>query len=458
MEKSSWRVLFHKGDYYIGDPLFLCYHVDKNFEQYQPQYGDYTDEEFYHLIANEYTEYLKYITVSNTLGLMKRGIRDRLKWYKSVKFGDVSVEVFGGHREPEEGRDIPYGFDNAIYRDSKPLPSTRPTQNMEWIQHYENYHNTLMKTKFYPWKDSLSYNKRVVKIEHSAKDFMKGFRIKVLEKEDIDPRQLTLLISRVAHPKEWIRSVFVKPTRRNPSLFDLATTNRYDKFMTKSYLDIVDKLRIDLQSEVKWNPFDPYRRIPVTESDMRYTFVVRKVNTWYDPIRKKVQNIDGYALKVFPPYTGYAQYDFRTDSFNVDLDEFMEYYHKHKLFEIDMSFYPFTTRMPIKSGDTIEMIIPKKGYERDVLDEYFPDIDSNDFNKVDNNTKYVDDWTETVDSVTLIKYDDDILSTTEWYVVNRNRIQSIKLDNYKSKSSNLNTLVKDYFTSIGLSLVSNKDN
>ena len=448
--------MFHKGDYYIGDPLFLCHYVDRNFENYQPQYGDYTNEEFIDLIDTEYKEYLKCIRVANTLGIMKRGIRDKLKTYRSVSVGKGSFQVFDGYRQAEQGLDIPYGFDNEILRDNKTLPSNRPTQNMEWIQHYENYHNTMLSTKFYPYKDSEGYNKRVFSIECNAKDFMKDFKITVHEKEDIDPRQLTFLLSRISHPKEWIKSVFVKPSRRNPNYFDFATTNRYDKFLSKQQLEFVSELR-KTKTDIDWNPFDPYRRIPMTESDMRYTFVVQRNKPWVDPIRKKVQSIKGYALKVFPPYTGYSQYDFRTDSFIVDLDEFMNYYKLHKLYEIDMSFFPFTDKMPVMSGDSIEMIVPKKGYEQVVLDEYFPEIYETDFHKIENDKKFIDKWTETVDSVNVLKYEDDLLTTTDWYVIKDSTPLKISLKGYKNINSNLSKMVKDYFTSIGLSMEKSKE-
>ena len=392
-------------------------------------------------------------------------IREGLKTYDTATFpsvsgGNVSTSWWnGGYHKPEEGKHIPYGFDNDILP-SKQRISNRPTQNMEWIQHYENFNNGILNTKFYPWvnrdKQGRSLNYRKVRIEYNPNDFMKSYRIKVREREEVDPRQLTLLLSRLVHPKEWIRSVFVSPHRLNPSLFDIASTKRYDKFMTKQYMSIVKELR---KGEKLYDAFNPYKRIPVTESDMRYTFVIQKYNTWTDPIRKRVQKIEGYALKVFPPYEGYAEYDFRTDSFNIDLDHFMQYYKTHKLYEIDMRFYPFTNKMPVSSGESIDMVVPKKGYTHSYLDEYFPELDENDFKPINKvvDTKYIDKWAESVESVIPLAYYNDFRKVHEWFISNDKLPLTISTKEYKNKKSSIGKMVEDYFASVGFPMEKRKD-
>ena len=116
-----------------------------------------------------------------------------------------------------------------------------------------------------------------------------------------------------------------------------------------------------------------------------------------------------------------------------------------------MNFYPFTNRMPVSSGESMDMIVPKKGYTHSYLDEYFPELDENDFKHINKvvEPKYIDKWAESVESVIPLAYYNDFRKVHEWFISNDKLPLTISTKEYKNKKSSIGKMVEDYFASVG---------
>lgn len=311
--------------------------MDGSYENYSN-----VDDNERSALREVYSLYLKsFRVIAHPLAIMKNWY-DGSRRFKKTKFGSYELDP-----EYKEGRNIPYGFiqtiDPSIRSKLYEQGYTPKEQDREFLDHYNNYDSNILSTRGIHIKSyTLQYSTDNTPIVSNIKT------------EHPSKRQLTFFLDMVLSPKTYVKRLVKNTiyTKRNDfKLLNLFHTTHYDEYLTKEEKLLLDTLRVNMSKDIY-------------TYEQGYTPSLRYMFTSIEWISKKVMGRSGEKdktirvqskyIKQVPPYPFWHMYDYKIDSYLVDLREFMKYCDDIDIYSIDFSSYPFKVGNSVLPKGTIK--------------------------------------------------------------------------------------------------------